>query len=69
MFQNEHVLQVLMWAWSIAALGMFVCAVLGICEHIFEIVEHCLHGFEMAKLYLGLAIAIVQGLLEQLLHS
>lgn len=69
MFQNEYVLQVLMWAWSIVALGVFAFAVLGVCEHVFEIVEQCLHGFEMAKLYLGFAIALVQYVLQHILHK
>ena len=67
--QNEHVLQVLMWAWSIIWCGMFVLVILGVCEHTTRIVGLMRHLLEELKLCVGLTVVVVQLTLNRLLHE
>lgn len=67
--QNEHVLQVLMWAWSIIWCGMFVLVILGVCEHATRIVGLMRHLLEELKLCVGLTAVVVQLTLNRLLHE
>lgn len=67
--QNECVLQVLMWAWSIIWCGMFVLVILGVCEHAAQIVGLMRHLLEKIKLCVGLTAVIVQLTHNRLLHK
>lgn len=60
MSQNEYVFQVLMWAWSIIGFGMFVLALIGICEHAAQIFAFVLYAYQSIKMYLGVAFAVIR---------
>ena len=69
MSQNEHVLQVLVWAWSIVGCGMVTLVVLSACEHATRIVGLMRHLLEELKLCVGLTAVVVQLALNRLLHE
>ena len=59
MFQNEYVFQVLLWAWSVIGFGMFALALICICEHAAQIFAFVLCICQLAKMYLGVAFAVI----------
>lgn len=69
MLQNEYLLQVLMWAWSIIGCGMFALVVLSACEHAAQIATLTLCLLEKLKLCVGVAAVVMQLAFARLLHK
>lgn len=60
MFQNEYVLQVLLWAWSVIGFGMLVLALIGVCEHASQIFAFVLYAYQSIKVYIGMVLAVIR---------
>ena len=68
MFQNEYVLQVLLWAWSVIGFGMLTLALIGVCEHASQIFAFVLCAYQSIKVYFGVVLAVIRVKLDHM-HS
>lgn len=66
MFQNECVLQVLLWAWSIIGFGMLILVLIGVCEHAAQIFAFVLCAYQSIKICFGMALALIRMKLDHM---
>ena len=66
MSQNEYILQVLLWAWSIIGFGMLVLVLIGVCEHAAHIFVFVLCAYQSIKICFGVAFALIRMKLDRM---